>query len=138
MDKLNKTEKLAIIKSRIGQNNFKNRLVKKYKKCFLCDIAIPELLIASHIKPWSESNSMERLDINNGLLLCCLHDKLFDLGFISFDDSGKIIISGQIDGALYKTLKINTEEIIEINTETRKYLNWHKENKLRKDNPGCT
>jgi hypothetical protein len=131
LEKINKTEKQSIIKSRIGQSNFKNGLVKKYKKCLLCDIGMLELLIASHIKPWSESNDMEKLDLNNGLLLCCIHDKLFDLGFISFDTSGIIIISNQIDESLYKNLRINKEQNIDVNAKTIKYLNWHKENKLR-------
>jgi hypothetical protein len=131
LEKINKTERQSIIKSRIGQSNFKNGLVKKHKKCLLCDIGMPELLIASHIKPWSESNDKEKLDLNNGLLLCCIHDKLFDLGLISFDASGRIIISNQIDEFLYRNLGINKEQHIDVNEKTIKYLNWHKENKLR-------
>ena len=52
-----------------------------------------ELLVASHIKPWSISDANEKLDIHNGLLMCPNHDKLFDRGYISFDDTGRILIS---------------------------------------------
>ena len=51
------------------------------------------MLLASHIKPWRDSNHQERLDKFNGLLLLANLDKAFDLGFISFDDSGKVPIS---------------------------------------------
>ena len=131
MDQISATEKETIINSRIGQSKFKNGLVGKYRKCILCEIDIPELLIASHIKPWSKSDNMEKLDLNNGLLLCCLHDKLFDLGFISFDISGKIIISDQINLNTYDCLKINTEQSIEVDNKSIKYLIWHKENILK-------
>lgn len=128
---VNETEKLSLIKSRIGQSKYKSRLILKYKKCVLCEINIPELLVASHIKPWSESNNNEKLDLNNGLLLCSLHDKLFDLGFISFDTFGKIIISNQIDEFLYEELKLYKNKNIDVNGNMKKYLVWHKENKLK-------
>ena len=56
-----------------------------------------ELLVASHIKPWSISDANEKLDIHNGLLMCPNHDKLFDRGYISFDDTGRILISEKLD-----------------------------------------
>ncbi|QXA13747.1 HNH endonuclease [Aeromonas sp. FDAARGOS 1403] len=49
------------------------------------------LLIASHIKPWSESDNAERLDGNNGLLLSPHIDKLFDRGWITFTDTGDLL-----------------------------------------------
>ena len=50
-------------------------------------------LIASHIKPWVVSDPAEKLDIENGFLMCLNHDKLFDQGWITFSDDGEIIIS---------------------------------------------
>jgi len=135
LEKINETERLSLIKSRIGQSGFKNGLLKKFNKCILCNIDIPELLVASHIKPWSESNNNERLDLNNGLLLCNLHDKLFDLGYISFDISGNIIISNKIKKSLYEDLKISENIKIRLDRKMEKYINWHKENK---NNPNCT
>jgi predicted restriction endonuclease len=130
LEKIKEKERLSIIKSRIGQSNFKRGLVKKYEKCLLCDIDMPELLIASHIKPWSKSNDNEKLDLNNGLLICCLHDKLFDLGLISFNDSGKIEISNKIDKSLYSSLKIEENQGINVNVnvQTIEYLTWHNKN----------
>lgn len=55
-------EKAALIKIRVNQNIFRERLLKKYHTCCLCKIENRELLIASHIKPWSASDSEEKLD----------------------------------------------------------------------------
>jgi putative restriction endonuclease len=53
-------------------------------------------LIASHIKPWAKSNNSERLDGNNGLLLAPHADKLFDRGWISFQDNGDILCANDL------------------------------------------
>jgi predicted restriction endonuclease len=56
-----------------------------------------ELLIASHIKPWTKSNDEEKLDGFNGLLLAPHVDRLFDRGLMSFKDDGKMLISPQLE-----------------------------------------
>lgn len=91
------TEKERLIKSRIGQGAFKKLLIKRECKCALCGVTDPRILIASHIKPWSISTNEERLDMNNGLLLCPNHDALFDKNIISFDVQGEIVISKTLD-----------------------------------------
>jgi len=50
-------------------------------------------LIASHCKPWRDSNNEERLDGENGLLLTPTIDHLFDRGFISFENNGRLLVS---------------------------------------------
>lgn len=132
LDKVETTERLSIIKSRIGQTEYRQGLLGKYKKCQLCGIDIQELLVASHIKPWSESTDKEKLDLNNGLLLCCIHDKLFDIGLISFNESGEIIISNKISKSLFNDLNLINYNKIDINYKTKKYLNWHMKNKFIK------
>lgn len=74
---MDKTEKESIVKARIGQSIFKMALLAVEMKCRLCGVSDERLLVASHIKPWSKSNHQERLDVNNGLLLCPNHDALF-------------------------------------------------------------
>ena len=61
--------------------------------CALTGLAIPEMLIASHIKPWRESSNEERLDPMNGLLLAAHADKLFDRFLMSFEESRAGFIS---------------------------------------------
>jgi predicted restriction endonuclease len=53
--------------------------------------------VASHIKPWRASDNTERLDTYNGLLLLPNLDKAFDLGFITFTERGRIIVSNQLE-----------------------------------------
>ena len=86
------------IKTRQGQHKLRKLLLRNYKsKCALCNISHPSLLITSHIKPWAESSAEERVDPCNGILLCVLHDALFDKGFISFDDNYHVIFSSEVD-----------------------------------------
>lgn len=82
------TEREALVQARIGQGRFKadvTRLWGRGETCTLTGIALPELLIASHIKPWRESSNAERLDPANGLLLAVHVDRLFDRHLLSFE-----------------------------------------------------
>lgn len=81
------TEKEALVNARVGQGRFRSDVEKLWgqkETCALTSIDIPELLIASHIKPWRASDDLERLDPTNGLLLAAHVDKLFDRYLISF------------------------------------------------------
>ena len=71
------TEVVREIKQRKGQSKFKQDLLTRYKTCALCDIP-SKYTIASHIKPWSVCTNYDRLNVNNGFLLCPNHDYLFD------------------------------------------------------------
>ncbi|HDZ8908270.1 TPA: HNH endonuclease [Aeromonas dhakensis] len=85
------TEKEQLVKSRRGQGLFRSRLEKIEHACRVTGVSNKDLLIASHIKPWSESKNAERLDGHNGLLLSPHIDKLFDRGWITFTDSGDLL-----------------------------------------------
>lgn len=75
------------------QSLFRNNLIVRYGcKCAICNKNIETVLVASHIVPASCSNVVEKADCENGLLLCALHDKLFDRYLISFDaNTGKLL-----------------------------------------------
>ena len=125
-------EREVITKQRINQSKFRQRLLTKYKrKCVLCGVSFEPVLVASHIKPWSESDPSEKVDVDNGLLLCPYHDKLFDAGFISFSDDGMIMISNQIDVENRKKLKIESDMHIEVTGRMSDFLNYHR-NKIFK------
>src|SRR5690606_32697483 len=119
------TEKEQVIKSRIGQSTFKEKLLKRECKCAICGITDKNFLIASHIKPWSKSSHSERLDVNNGLLLCPNHDTLFDKGYISFDDEGKIVICSQLDETTKTFMNIDPSIRIILTDGMRKYMKYH-------------
>lgn len=120
-------EKEAVVKVRINQGEFRNRLLKKYGKCCLCGVSNPTLLRASHIKPWCVSEPDEKLDENNGLLLCPNHDLLFDSGLISFEDSGIIMISDKL--SKYDQMLMNIQDNMRIKSVSEKqhrYLGYHR------------
>lgn len=50
------------------------------------------VLIASHIKPFIESDEIEAYDPNNGFLLSRTIDSLFDLKYISFSDGWNYVV----------------------------------------------
>jgi len=124
---LEKTEKETIIKSRIGQSAFKKALLTIEKKCRLCGVRDERFLIASHIKPWSESNNQERLDVNNGLLLCPNHDALFDKRYISFDETGKVMVKKSLDAVTKMFLNISDNMRIDLDERQQIYMEWHRE-----------
>lgn len=87
------TEKQATVKIRIGQSFFRKTVLSSYdNKCCICQNDLTQLLIASHIIPWSE-NKKKRIDPKNGLSLCMLHDKAFDKGLVGFKDDFRITVS---------------------------------------------
>ena len=94
-------------KERIGQAFFRQALLAAYgSRCCFTGISIPELLRASHIKPWSESNNVnEKTNPRNGLLLNALHDAAFDKGYITITYDYSILISNKllIDSEYNKT-----------------------------------
>lgn len=118
------------IKVRVTQGKFRDSLLKRDKKCVICGLDIESILVASHIKPWSQSNDYEKQDENNGLLLCANHDALFDKGYISFDSNGSIIISSKIDKENYDKLSISTNLRIKNSKKQSKYMDYHRKNIL--------
>jgi hypothetical protein len=81
------TEREQLAKARVGQGRFRAAVTAKWghgEVCALTGIAIAEMLVASHIKPWRDSENHERLDPMNGLLLAAHADRLFDRYLMSF------------------------------------------------------
>ncbi len=127
---IEETEKERIVKTRIGQSKFKQKLLSQSKQCALCGVNDERFLIASHIKPWSESTNEERLDVNNGLLLCPNHDSLFDKGYISFDEKGKLLLSDKLNETVRIFMNINAQLSLSHYKNKKRYLQWHLENKF--------
>lgn len=103
------TTRDALVQARLGQGKFRTDVTNLWGKgevCVLTGIDVPELMIASHIKPWRDSNDTERLDACNGLLLAAHVDKAFDKYLLSFSESrGEFFVSmhPRIGAALRKT-----------------------------------
>lgn len=90
-------EKVQLVKARKGQGIFKANVRLVEKACRVTGVNNVKHLRASHIKPWAASNNKEKLDGHNGLLLSPHIDHLFDRGFISFANDGKILLGAGMD-----------------------------------------
>ncbi|HBP6834526.1 TPA: HNH endonuclease [Pseudomonas aeruginosa] len=124
---LTETQKRQIILARVGQGAFRKKLIKHWGKCSATGCSQIDILKASHIKPWSESSNAERLDVFNGLLLSPSLDALFDKGYVSFDDEGKILISPYVSSRDRQILNCSTELRVGLSSQHLKYLAWHRE-----------
>lgn len=121
------TSKSAYVLQRIGQNIFRDKLIKKFDSCCpVTGVRLNELLRASHIKPWRISNDTERLDAANGILLASHIDILFDKGFISFDDDGRILTKNNEVIELLNKMNIQISKI-DLPVESKRYLKWHRD-----------
>lgn len=89
------TEAERLVVQRVGQDLFRRALLDYWRgRCCVTGLAVPELLRASHIKPWAVCDSDdERLDVFNGLLLAPHLDALFDGGWVTFDEAGELLVS---------------------------------------------
>lgn len=79
--------------ARVGQELFRRSVLSAYNyRCCVTGLAVPELLIASHIVPWAKDPS-NRLNPRNGLCLSMLHDKAFDMGIMTVDENMTVHVS---------------------------------------------
>lgn len=86
-------DKIRAVKTRVNQQVFKQIVSVNYAgKCAISGINIPQLLIASHIIPWSQ-NEQERLNPENGICLSATFDKAFDKGLIGINEHMEVLIS---------------------------------------------
>ena len=121
--------KEMVAKARIGQGTFRDRLISKYGgRCIITNLNIPQVLVASHIKPWAVcENSMERLSEDNGLLLSATYDRLFDSGLITFNYDGSIKLSSMVNKNNAQILNIVNNNICDIknNKNMNGFLDYH-------------
>lgn len=90
-------EKISTVKQRVNQNFFRRAVLASYKNsCCITGLNNSELLIASHIKSWKDSDENEKTNPCNGLCLNALHDKAFDRGFLTVTPDYKIHVSKNI------------------------------------------
>lgn len=77
---------------------FKKAVLATYSgRCFISGCALPQMLVASHIKPYSHCrDSADRTSPENGICLNTFYDKAFDRGLITITPSMKIHVSPSI------------------------------------------
>jgi len=88
-------ERECIVRIRVNQNFFRSTVLAAYDyRCCVTGLAVPELLVASHIVPWSE-DATQRMNPKNGLCLNALHDRAFDRGLMIIDENLTMRFSGR-------------------------------------------
>lgn len=126
---IEETEKSRLVKTRVGQGDFRARLIEYWQGCAVTHYQDPGLLVASHIKPWRASSNREKLDHFNGLLLLPTLDKAFDAGFISFQKTGEILLSPQLSQP--DVLGIKGDMKIQLNASHLPYMEYHRDEVFR-------
>lgn len=126
-------DKIREVKTRVNQCVFREVVMAVYSfRCAITGIDIPDLLVASHIRPWSQS-SEERLNPENGICLSSLYDKAFDRGLIGIDQDYSVVLSKELKDKAKKEyypsffspvegLKINLPERF---LPKREFLQYH-------------
>lgn len=129
-------ERLAVRKIRENQPFFRKAILSAYKSaCCITGIDIETLLVASHIKPWAESDSTEKLNPHNGLCLNALHDRAFDRGLLALADDYRVIVSKRVSHSRNDAVRslLSGYEGQQIKLPTRfiprpDFLEWHRNN----------
>ncbi len=128
-------EGLTNTKYRIGQTFFRESILASYSSCCITGIANKQLLIASHIKPWTQCRDKEKANPQNGLCLNALHDKAFDRGLLTVDTDYKVRISKILSKSFNKAIKDffikyegNKIKVPERLPPNKDFLAWHGKN----------
>jgi hypothetical protein len=121
------TEREAVILARRGQGVFREKVLGVEPRCRVTGVTDVSCLVASHIKPWSESTNYERVSAFNGLMLAPHVDHLFDQGFISFTDNGDLLVSTKCSAEVLAAWGISpTLNVRPFSGAQRPFLAYHR------------
>ena len=124
------TERQQLVIARRGQGQFREGVQRRETRCRVTHVDRAEHLRASHCKPWRDCDSnAERLDANNGLMLTPSVDHLFDRGFISFENDGRLLVSPVAHIPSLQRMGIPAEghDVGRFSTEQARYLEYHRD-----------
>jgi putative restriction endonuclease len=127
------TERDATVRRRIGQDLFRQGLLALWGgRCAITGLAVPELLRASHAKPWADSSDAERLDVHNGLLLAAHWDAAFDAGLVTVTPAGSVLGSPALPADAAGLLGLRDGLRVRLAAAHEPYLHWHGERVFRR------
>lgn len=124
------TQQKAYGRDASAQAKYREKLLSEYPYCPITNISDERLLIASHIKPCAVSEKNEAFDPKNGFILSPLYDRLFDQGFISFDEQKCMMVSNWISPANQKRCQIKSGAFIQmlpLDEKREFYLKYHRQ-----------
>ena len=123
------TEAERLVVRRVGQDIFRRGLLEYWDgRCAITGLDVPDLLRASHIKPWADCDTdAERLDVYNGLLLAPHLDAVFDSGFITIAEDGSVLLSDALPSGARATLGLDgLLKIDRLHRAHERYMPWHR------------
>lgn len=115
-------------KVRKGQDKYREQVFSRYPYCVVTHVTDPNLLTACHIKGYAHCNRTEQFDKFNGLTMTPTIHKLFDLGYLTFDNNGRMILSDFFRNNDRRCLDLLGVRNIKLDKEMLPYLEWHNEN----------
>ena len=132
-------DKKRLVKTRVNQSLFRRIILSNYSNaCVVCNLNIKQLLVASHILKWAE-NQKERLNPENGLCFCSIHDKSFELGYIGITGDYRLHISEELSSiseetyfAMFKRHNDQTINMPDKFYPNPSFLDSHYQNTFRK------
>lgn len=128
------TEVQRMVRQRVGQQAYRQAMLGYWSgACAVTGLALPQVLRASHAKPWAECESdAERLDVFNGFLLSANLDALFDSFLISFTVSGKLLVSQIITSSDQQKLGLTADMCLRwVSAQHGPYLDFHRQRYLQ-------
>lgn len=123
------TEAERWVVQRLGQDFFRSALLDYWQgRCCVTGLAVPELLRASHIKPWAVCDTdEERLDVFNGLLLAPHLDALFDGGWMTIKSDGQLQYSQRLPSEALQLLGLQDGlAVVEMTEIHQHYMTFHR------------
>lgn len=77
------------VSKKLRDNSFQRRVLTSYSfKCAICSLQL-KLIDAAHIVPVSHERSTD--ETRNGVALCSIHHRAYDVGLVAFDSSYNVI-----------------------------------------------
>ncbi len=118
------------VKRRKYQHIFRKEVNERDQKCMLCNLDVPQVLEAAHIKAYVDCcNNIERYDVQNGILLCRNHHKMFDANLFTFDKDWNVIVNYDVDESIKQTIKKSLDNDYTLNfkrfSSVNDYLLFH-------------
>jgi hypothetical protein len=117
----------ALADARLGQGAFRAEVGKWWGwRCAVTGSGIPEVLRASHIKPWAKSTNRERLNAENGIMLAAHVDALFGRGLMSFADDRAMLLSDAVGADERQILGLPLPLRRSLTTTQKQFLRYHR------------
>ena len=113
---------------RLKQGEYRRKLLDSMPFCPFTKVTDDRILVACHIKPFSDCETdEERYDSKNGITMTPTYHTLFDLGFISFENDGSLLVSPFLSNITKQRLNLREGEKHRLQTGSDKYLQYHRD-----------